>query len=46
MEDKVIKEIWELYFDEMYSYKELIEHFDNKYSYAQIRSAIDKRYEE
>lgn len=44
MKDKVIKEIWELYFDEMYSYEELIEHFNNKYSYAQIRSAIDKKY--
>ena len=45
MDDKTIKKIWELYFDEMYDYEGIINYFKGKYTHKEIKSAINKRYE-
>lgn len=46
MEQDVKEEVWRLYFEETYSYRELEEHFKGKYKYSQLRSMIDKKYKE
>mgnify|MGYP003300013094 CR=1 FL=1 len=42
MDEKTKKEIFRLYFDEMYSYEDLVEHFKSKYTYAELKSLIMK----
>ena len=41
-EDK--KKVWELYFDKMYSYSQIMDYFKGKYVYADIKKAINSRY--
>lgn len=45
MTEQVEKRILQLYFDEMYSYSEIMIYFKNKYSYPQIKTVINKKYE-
>lgn len=45
MTDEVEKKILDLYFNEMYSYTDIIAYFKNKYTYPQIKKVINKRYE-
>lgn len=40
--ESVEKEIIRLYFEEMYSYSELLAHFKNKYTYAEVKKVITK----
>lgn len=40
------KKIWELYFEHMYSYNNLIEYFHHKYPYSVIKSVIYEKYRE
>lgn len=45
MTKEVEEEILYLYFEQVYSYSEIILHFKGKYSYAEIKKVINKRYE-
>ena len=38
------REVWELYFQKMYSMDELVEHFQNKLNKFEIRRIIDEKY--
>ena len=38
LKDKLV--IWNLYFNRMFTYDELIEHFKGKYKYSQLKSII------
>lgn len=38
LKDKLV--IWNLYFNRMFTYDELIEHFNGKYKYSQLKSII------
>ena len=40
---KDMDELNDLYFNNMYSFSQIIEHFKNKYSYAEIKTAIMKK---
>lgn len=42
MDEKTKNEIFRLYFDKMYSYKDLVKHFKSKYTYAELKSLITK----
>lgn len=37
------EKLYDLYFEKMFSYTQLMAYFGNKYSYAEIKSAILKR---
>lgn len=45
MDEKTMKKIWDLYFEEMYDYEDIINYFKGKYTHKEIKSAINKRYE-
>ena len=44
MTDNDKKEIKILYFQEMKTYTQIMEHFNNKYSYAEIKSVLNSVY--
>lgn len=44
MEREIIYEIYDLYFDKMYNYEQILKHFKNKYTYKEIKDVIDERY--
>ena len=37
------EKLYELYFERMFSYSQIIAYFGNRYSYAEIKSAIMKK---
>lgn len=43
MTEQIKDKVLQLYFNEKFSYSEIIAYFKNKYSYAQIKNIIDKR---
>lgn len=46
MTNEIEKKILDLYFNQMYSYSEILIYFKNKYSYPQIKKVINKRYDQ
>ena len=44
MEEKIKKEIWNLYFNKMYSYEEIIAYYNNKFTYAELKKVIKERF--
>ena len=44
MDITIKRRIWKLYFDEMYSYEELVNHFGGKYTYGEIKKAVKEKY--
>lgn len=44
MEEKIKKEILNLYFNKMYSYEKIIAYYNNKFTYAKIKKVIKERF--
>ena len=44
MEEKIKKEIWNLYFNKMYSYEEIIAYYNKIFTYAEIKKVIKERF--
>ena len=43
-EEKTKQEVWDLYFNRLYSYAQLVEHFKDKLTYADIKRIINEKY--